>query len=398
MTLEQEQELLEHQKDSDYNRASHFKEYTKLMKIYSLWNNCRLILSIILTIIYVTYFSMPNLYPNILKGLGFIIALILTIISIVLDNKNYIENAHRNWLAAQSYQNLYRDCQFFKQFPQKDCDDNLNYGIYRIRKQLNTLNLLSPHIGIFLTEDESQKIENKYKKKNIQNLFLKTVIEKEIKIIFKKKLINIYIFGNNNNIEIDVTIIMLDKYQTEEVELLKNLNDLQLMILKKYSIYLDINLFTQVNFYSYKELPFNSNVCKGDLILNLIKNSNYNINIKEKIKTKINLYKSIITDEFNKTNSKNEIIIFGLYYCYYHLIVLILVTNKISWNSEKEMIQNFIHLIKKDDKLRREDIKNYLLVIQLKNIILHNYFDYGNVDLLKLIFKDFKNFYIKNVT
>lgn len=394
MTLEQEQELLEHQKDSDYNRTSHFKEYNNLMKAYSFWNHSRLILSIILTVIYVVYFS-TSFYPNVLKGLGFIIALVLTVISIVLDNKNYIENAYRNWLAAQSYQNLYRDCQFFKQFPKKNDDDNLNYGIYRIRKQLNTLNLLSPHIGAFLTEDESQRIESKYKKKDVQNSFLKKEIKKEIEIIFKKKLINIYIFGNNNA-EIDVSVIMLNEAQTEEVELLKNLNNLQLMVLKKYKIYLDINLFTQIDFYSYKELPFNSNVCKGDLILNLIEDSSYDINVKEKIKTKINLYISIITDEFDKTNSKNEVIIFGLYYCYYHLIVFILITNKISWSSEKEMIQKFIHLIKKDNKLREEDIKNYLLVIQLKNIILHNYFDYGNIDLLKVIFEDFKDFYIKN--
>jgi len=137
-----EKEIDEHKKDCAVNRSVHFKahqRYDKKCKRIKFWS-CILTLITVAGLMLFISFKWRILVTIILPTIS-IISLLISIVGMVYD---YESKSRENWQAAQSYQALYRDCQFYDYEKDSQCEYEV---AERIRKHLNNLNMIAPSVS-----------------------------------------------------------------------------------------------------------------------------------------------------------------------------------------------------------------------------------------------------------
>jgi len=163
-------EIKEHLVDCNTNRSKHFIKYTHIKKWKDRINFTQNIALIFTTLVLALYAASSDLLPGFQK-----ITLVITIISAFISAialwsqiSNYDDAATQHWMAAQAYQELYRECQFFhNQFPVNSDFKEAAKIAEQIRIRLNHLNLVSPHIPF--SKAEKKKHEKQIEEEKIEN-------------------------------------------------------------------------------------------------------------------------------------------------------------------------------------------------------------------------------------
>jgi len=164
-------EIKEHLIDCKTNRGKHFNKYTQIKKWKDRINFTQNIALILTTLALALYAASSDLFPGFHE-----ITLVITIISAFVSTialwsqiSNYDDAAAQHWMAAQAYQELYRECQFFhNQFPIDSDFQEAAKIAEQIRIRLNHLNLVSPHIP--LNKVERKKHEKSIEDEDIENM------------------------------------------------------------------------------------------------------------------------------------------------------------------------------------------------------------------------------------
>lgn len=402
-----ETEIYEHMKDCDYSRNSHFSMYNKCIKKYIVTETVQRYITIFMTILYILYFSISHKSvwaEGIIKYIAIGCTIILTVLSMVIEQTKYREVANQHWLSAQSYQALYRDCQFFMTMNSNKEHCNTSDVIYRMRKHLNNLNLISPHIDEKINKKTYENIGSKYfhvdKCVSIEDR--KTILKK-IERKLQKKLLNyiidVYFYGKfmNEKLEyktdLDIVIVLGKRDYELYSEILGIISEIQVNSLLEHKVFLNVSVFKEEKFYPYIDFPFNSNVMGGMRIINKI-----NVDEYKKTEVKNNIIKEKVEAFKDKAifmieNEEYEIAIMAIYYGYYHSIIFLLLEFDIGWSNEYEMINIFANKISQITNVRNEDLKNFLICENYKNLYLYNYKYFIDEQVIKDQMNFFNNYY-----
>ena len=384
-------EISEHMLDSDFNRRSHFSQFQSFKTKCSIWDKLQKILVVSTTVVYSFHFSkiLNNSTLNIISQyLVLVFSILSTIVTIVLLFNNYDQKANEHWLAAQSYQSLYRDCQFF-------FNDHLNItnrtsegalaSAYRIRMHLNNLNLISPHISKKIFKKISNEMypssvqEEKKVKPFSQKILIKKILA-DFNYEFQSYVFDLYLFGSYlankslNSSDIDIAIVLkLDDMQ-HLFKLRSKVKYLRAKYLYESNIILDISTQIAGEFYRKTDIPFYSNVKNGEKLVSQISSSFNSSSVnkdKEVIINKIDHFIGIAQNHYK--NDCFEAIIINSYFAYYHCMVLLLANQNVTWKSEKEMLHEFAILIPDIPEITIEDLEYYFESEYLKNMVAYNY-------------------------
>lgn len=337
-------EILEHTKDCDFNRSAHFLQYCKYKKLASALNLSQVICLILTIVAYILYFNLLN---NLLKYGSVIISVITAIVSIISLYYSFSDLANCHWLAAQSYTQLYRKCQFFHIENIRNLDINvLLCRTQEITDQLNNLNLNAPHIN-----EKTYESVNKANLKNKTYPIQKFIDEKDIGLICHEitKIIceiltdykiNIYLYGSSiksiSYNDIDIAIIFYSKIDNYNAVYFSNL--IEKMLLTK-GIFADIFIEESDIFYKQHNMFF-INIRRGILIFQSyeIEELGTPINYDYELKQLKKFY-NLCIDSYNNKDINSFII-----YCYYTYIFYmesILYDSNTIWCGENDLKKKF---------------------------------------------------------
>ena len=346
-------EILEHTKDCDANRAQHFNENIR----YSKWNKLLNIFQIICLICIIAYYMVESEIENLdIAGIGLwpiVWSAIATTFQIVTYFSGYEKLAQQHWLAAQAYARLYRDCQFFCTHYSELNEKILKQKAQDIAIELSDLNLMSPE----LNKKSYNRIENDLAKK-------KYPIEKVIEDEKVKRIAKVVDTIKNKYREYDIEIIAFGSYLdsiyyddidlaviVHKVDVDKNiLQEISIEIQDQYIVggfNLDITIITEKELAINSYVPFIRNVKTGKrlYISPMVKQSVFDKTFEEiDYDTIIKCYYEDLVTAYSGGNT--NIFVFKAYFYLYHVISFLLNMRGIAWYSEISISQKYYEIAK----------------------------------------------------
>jgi len=346
-------EILEHTRDCDYNRAQHFVEhqhYSGLSRLLNLIQITSLLFLVVFCSVLAPEIEMEN--PFLEYIIPIIISIIATSAELIDYFCNYSDLAQQHWLAAQAYARLYRQCQFFPSHYGINCDENImREAALNICNELFDLNLMSPD----LSEKSYKKVkylsEKKYPLESIISLERKDYL-KEIANYIKDKFngvkIEIVSFGSYPNKshhgDIDIAIVVHSE-DADENELLEKTIALEQYFRNRKQI-VDLTLLTRNHIEDPLQIPFIMNIKKGELLYSSFGVSHsifsYDFDITD-FKHGLDECLKNVTTAYGESDFNNYIN--KAFYYAQNVIRYILLSRDISWESEIEMVTCFENIL-----------------------------------------------------
>lgn len=350
-------EILEHTKDCDANRAQHFNENIR----YNNKNKLLNIFQIICLIFIIAYYMMESEIKSFnIVGIGLwpiVWSAVATIIQILTYFGGYEKLAQRHWLAAQAYARLYRDCQFFCTHYSELNEKILRQKAQDIAIELSDLNLMSPELN--------KKSYSKVKKELAER---KYPIEKVIEDERIKRIAKVVDTIKNKYREYDIEIIgfgsYLDSIYYDDIDLAVIVHkiDVDKGILQEISIeiqdqYIDLGLNLDITIITEKELaingyvPFIRNVKSGKrlYISPMVKQSIFDKTFEEiDYNTIIRCYYEDLLTAYNGGDISGFVL--KTYYYLYHVISYLLNMRGVAWYSEISISQKYYEIAKNSSK------------------------------------------------
>ncbi|MDO5095470.1 MAG: hypothetical protein Q4D65_02825 [Peptostreptococcaceae bacterium] len=402
------EEVLEHTKDCNYNRAQNFIMYNKYKRKYEFFEICQNVCLICIIVFYALSYGNSNfdedvfIFQNYVKYLWHtdsisiylplqLIPALLSVIAIALELwssfRGYANLSQRCWLAAHSYSRLYRECQFVHNHFADMEISLVRQKACSIASELNDLNLLSPHIeeGVYKKVDIDLK-DARYPIENVIHEvklgFSDEIINDISKNYFKGCDIEVILFGsfinNSHYNDIDLAIVIhepsisfFDKH--------KKVIEIQ----KKYlcrKINLDITILTLEDINNIAYRPFVKGIQKGILLYKSPKIYTSSVmgmifNEEDYSEVAKELSKGLIDNQNTNQGQENDEYKFisQAYYYFYYTMAHILTRNKIEWVSERTLLEKFIEIsLDSGEDIYKKIQDNFSLVKKLKDSEISN--------------------------
>lgn len=361
------EELKEHTVDCDWARSQHFNEADYYRGCAKLLRTVQAFCFIGTIIFYVVLLYLhdggySSGDQEILKHIG----LILSCVAIAAEVYSYISDysglVERHERSGHMYTQLYRKCQFF-------CTDNQDHmmsiwveKLNGISEELSRLAVLSPD----LSERSYEKVRGQMNGKEypVDKLLqfngewegdLNDIVDDIVNVCGKKGYeLEIYWCGTSmvsyDKSDIDMVICLYGNLDQKEHQIIEG--DL-ILIEQNYlnqGLSLDLTLLLKEDILSNRFFSFLNNVKKGKLLYGdvciqpLHSRGEYSFENADGL---VEFYKNEV--EFAHSQKREKYFILSLFYMYYHALCRELNSHKISWKSEKDVIDQSYILAKKNN-------------------------------------------------